>query len=38
VVLAENESARTVMGELALRAIAHELVARLKGGVSVDWW
>jgi type I restriction enzyme R subunit len=35
--LAENESARTVMGEPALRLIAHELVTRIKGGISVDW-
>lgn len=35
--LAENESARSVMGEPALRVIAHELVTSLKGNVSVDW-
>jgi type I restriction enzyme R subunit len=35
--LAENESARQVMGEPALRVIAHELVASIKGSVSVDW-
>lgn len=35
--LAENESARQVMGEPALRVIAHELVASLKSNVSVDW-
>jgi type I restriction enzyme R subunit len=35
--LAENDSARTVMGEPALRVIAHELVASIKGSVSVDW-
>ena len=35
--LAENESARQVMGEPALRVIAHELVASIKGNVSVDW-
>jgi type I restriction enzyme R subunit len=35
--LAENESARQVMGEPALRVIAHELVASIKTNVSVDW-
>jgi type I restriction enzyme, R subunit len=35
--LAENESARTVMGEPALRVIAHELVTSVKGNISVDW-
>ena len=35
--LAENESARTMMGEPALRVIAHELVTSVKGSVSVDW-
>jgi type I restriction enzyme R subunit len=35
--LAENESARQVMGEPALRIIAHELVAVIKSNVSVDW-
>jgi type I restriction enzyme R subunit len=35
--LAENETARQVMGEPALRVIAHELVAVIKGNVSVDW-
>ena len=35
--LAENESARQVMGEPTLRVIAHELVASIKGSVSVDW-
>jgi type I restriction enzyme, R subunit len=34
--LAENESARQVMGEPALRVIAQELVASIKGSVSVD--
>jgi type I restriction enzyme R subunit len=33
--LAENESARQVMG--ALRVIATELVASIKSNVSVDW-
>jgi type I restriction enzyme R subunit len=35
--LAENESARQVMGEPTLRVIAHELVASIKDNVSVDW-
>jgi type I restriction enzyme R subunit len=35
--LAENDSARQVMGEPALRVIAHELVASIKSNVSVDW-
>ena len=35
--LAENESAREVMGEPALRVIAHELVTSIKGNVTVDW-
>jgi type I restriction enzyme R subunit len=35
--LAENESARQVMGEPALRVIAHELVKVIKSNVSVDW-
>ena len=35
--LAENESARQVMGEPALRVIAHELVQVIKSNVSVDW-
>ena len=35
--LAENESARQVMGEPALRVIAHELVTVIKGTVTVDW-
>jgi type I restriction enzyme R subunit len=35
--LAGNESARQVMGEPALRVIAHELVTSIKGSVSVDW-
>jgi type I restriction enzyme, R subunit len=35
--LAENESARQVMGEPALRVIATELVASIKGNVTVDW-
>jgi type I restriction enzyme, R subunit len=35
--LAENQSARDVMGEPTLRVIAHELITSLKGNVSVDW-
>jgi type I restriction enzyme R subunit len=35
--LAEYEGARQVMGEPTLRVIAHELVASIKGSVSVDW-
>jgi type I restriction enzyme R subunit len=35
--LAENDSARTAMGEPALRVIAHELVAVIKGNITVDW-
>ena len=35
--LAENESARQVMGERALRVIAHELVQVIKSNVSIDW-
>ncbi|MGA7067130.1 MAG: type I restriction enzyme endonuclease domain-containing protein, partial [Pseudolabrys sp.] len=35
--LAENESARQVMGEFILRVIAHELVVSIKDSVSVDW-
>lgn len=35
--LATNESARDVMGEPALRVIAHELVRSIKENVTVDW-
>ena len=35
--LAQNKSAQDVMGEPALRVIAHELVLSLKGSVTVDW-
>jgi type I restriction enzyme R subunit len=35
--LAENESARTAMGEPALRLIALELVNSVRGNISVDW-
>lgn len=35
--LAENQSARELMGEPSLRVIATELVKSIKGGVTVDW-
>ena len=35
--LAENESARQMMGEPALRVIAHELVTIIRGNMTVDW-
>ena len=35
--LADNDSVREVMGEPALRVIAHELVTVIKGNISVDW-
>jgi type I restriction enzyme R subunit len=35
--LAQNESAQEVMGEPALRVIAHELVKSLRGSITVDW-
>jgi type I restriction enzyme R subunit len=35
--LAQNDSAREVMGGPALRIIAQELVNRLRAGVTVDW-
>jgi len=35
--LAENQSARDIMGEPSLRLIAHELMTSIKGSVSVDW-
>ncbi len=35
--LAENESAVQVMGNDALKLIAHELLIGLKGSVTVDW-
>jgi type I restriction enzyme R subunit len=35
--LAANDSARQAMGEPALRVIAHELVASIKGSITVDW-
>ena len=35
--LAENNTAREVMGEPQLRVIAHVLVASIKNTVTVDW-
>lgn len=35
--LAENESARQVMGEPTLRVIAHELVTVIKSNVTINW-
>jgi type I restriction enzyme R subunit len=35
--LAENQSARDLMGEPALRVIAHELMQTIKDNVTVDW-
>jgi type I restriction enzyme, R subunit len=35
--LAENESARQLMGEPTLHLIAHELVSIIKANISVDW-
>ena len=35
--LAENQSTRDIMGEPALRLIAHELMMSIKENVSVDW-
>jgi type I restriction enzyme, R subunit len=35
--LADNESARELLGEPTLRVIAHELVQVIKANVSVDW-
>jgi type I restriction enzyme R subunit len=35
--LAENKSAQEIMGEPALRVIAHELVTSLRNSVTVDW-
>jgi type I restriction enzyme, R subunit len=35
--LAQNESAREVMGDDKLRVIAHELLKRVKSNVTVDW-
>jgi type I restriction enzyme R subunit len=35
--LAENESARQLMGDQSLRVIAHELLVSLRENVTVDW-
>lgn len=35
--LAENDSARSLMGEPALRVIAHELVTSIQKNITVDW-
>ena len=35
--LAENESAVQVMGNEALKVIAHDLLVSLKGNITVDW-
>jgi hypothetical protein len=35
--LAENQSARDIMGEPTLRVMAYELLTSLKGNLSVDW-
>lgn len=35
--LAENESAVQIMGNDALKVVAHELMVGLKGSISVDW-
>ena len=35
--LAENESAVDVMGNDALKVIAHELLSSLKSNITVDW-
>ena len=35
--LAENESARELIGEPQLRLIAHELMTRIRENVTVDW-
>jgi type I restriction enzyme R subunit len=35
--LAESDSAVEVMGNDALKVIAHELMVGLKGSISVDW-
>ena len=35
--VAPNESARTAMGEPALRVIAHQFFTSIKGSISVDW-
>jgi type I restriction enzyme, R subunit len=35
--LAENNSAREMMGDEKLRVIAHELVTSVRGNITVDW-
>lgn len=35
--LAQNQTAREVMGDAQLRVIAHELLKRVKSNVTVDW-
>lgn len=35
--LADNDSAREVMGDEKLRSLAHELVERVKRNVTIDW-
>jgi type I restriction enzyme R subunit len=35
--LADNESARDLLGEPALRLIAHELMQTIKDNLTVDW-
>lgn len=35
--LADNNSARDLMGEPQLRIIAHELVEKIRGNLTVDW-
>ena len=35
--LAENQSARDVLGDEKLRVIAHELLTKVKNNVTVDW-
>jgi type I restriction enzyme, R subunit len=35
--LSENESAVQIMGNDALKLIAHELLVKLKGSITVDW-
>ncbi|WPL12857.1 hypothetical protein Thiosp_02636 [Thiorhodovibrio litoralis] len=35
--LAENESAVEVMGSDELKVIAHELLVKLQGNITVDW-
>ncbi|GGJ01792.1 type I restriction endonuclease subunit R [Paenibacillus hunanensis] len=35
--LASNESAKTLMGDLMLKQIAHELMQSIKNNITVDW-